>query len=187
MSSIRSSTSLLARLDPGRIEMALLGLGQWSAPFGRPRSPGAPSSPRSSTVFTRTTRMGATRTTVTGTARCWSSQTCVMPTFSPTIALVATVGRSFRSLRPARSNGRQSPRKRSGKLARQRSARRPERSAYRLCPKVPTGTSDGRSGTSKRQVGPESTRGATLHQVRGVCHGNCPVESWPDAVRPSGS
>src|SRR6202167_1955965 len=42
--------------------------------------------------------MGATRTTVTGTARCWSSQTCVMPTFSPTIALVATVGRSFRSI-----------------------------------------------------------------------------------------
>src|SRR5580693_1060408 len=40
-------------------------------------------------------RAGLTRTTVTGMARFWASQTWVMPTFSPTIALVATCASFF--------------------------------------------------------------------------------------------
>src|SRR3954453_21797090 len=45
-------------------------------------------------VFTCTTRRGATLTTVTGTTRLSSPHTCVMPTFSPTIAFVAISGLS---------------------------------------------------------------------------------------------
>src|SRR5436190_9383802 len=48
--------------------------------------------PSLSGVLTCTTRTGATLTRVTGTARLRSSQTWVMPTFSPTIAFVAICG-----------------------------------------------------------------------------------------------
>src|SRR5487761_2072171 len=44
-------------------------------------------------------RAGLTRTTVTGIARLRSSQTWVMPTFSPTIALVATFASLYWSVR----------------------------------------------------------------------------------------
>ena len=47
---------------------------------------------------------GFTRTTVTGMARFWSSQTWVMPTFSPTMALLVTLSSFFRfpARRPCR-------------------------------------------------------------------------------------
>src|SRR3546814_3045509 len=61
-----------------------------------------PRSTRTDTLFPYTTlfrsRQGLTRRTVTGTTRLSSSQTWVMPTFSPTIAFVAMTTASLSSL-----------------------------------------------------------------------------------------
>src|SRR5580658_2646847 len=81
--------------------------------------------------------MGATRSTVTGTARCWSSQTWVMPIFSPTIAFVATVGGP--SVQSATTADGHWTRCRSGTLARKRSAGNPSGALDQLCPEVPGG------------------------------------------------
>src|SRR5205807_9279303 len=59
--------------------------------------------PSRSGVLTCTTRIGATFTRVTGTARLRSSQIWVMPTFSPTIALVAICGPAASLCREVRS------------------------------------------------------------------------------------
>jgi hypothetical protein len=84
---------------------------------------------------------------VTGTTRLSSSQTCVMPTFSPTIALVAMGCASFCG------------------LSRERSAREsPAERVYRLCRTVP-----GDAGLHGRQLGqdmPCASRAAALRRAK---------------------
>ena len=120
--------------------------------------------PSRSAVLTWTTRRGAIFRTVTGMARLFSSQTWVMPTFSPTIALVATVDGSLPS---SCWSGRHVAARlvwffgavTGARFACQRSAREdPSGALARFCPEVPTWNAGRRSETSIRpywaEIGP---------------------------------
>ena len=106
-SSRRSSTSLTPGSTPARSNWPAMGLVSLEA-FFCPKVTWSALYPSRSCVLTWTTRHGRTRRTVTGTTRLSSSQTCVMPTFSPTIALVAMGCASFCGLSHERS-ARESP------------------------------------------------------------------------------
>src|SRR5712692_2429768 len=89
-------------------------------------------------------------------ARFWSSQTWVMPTFSPTIAFVATAGSFFSNGGPAASHAHAPP------------------------GQIPSGAL---SSVVPRGFQTSDTRGRRLAGSGSISHRNCPVPNGPVTVR----